>query len=176
MSSDWDVYVENVRSWFVRKILKPLSEDIKQVDAQLEAAGLGHLACRFPATYSMAAKALDSQKSLFGSSGGGSGHALSPASASTASTSSSPSHFFLGTPGPVGKISTLMDLVQVRTAADPLVKARLRIERYLSPAALASQRAAIIKRISAISSGSSITATVSGGLGEQQDDLQVHST
>lgn len=155
MSSDWDVYVENVRLWFIAKILGPLSEDIVRVDAQLEAAGLGHLASRFPATYSMASKALDSEATGLASPG-----------------SRLRSHFFLGPSGGVGKITTLMDLVQARTASDPLVKDRLRIERYLSSASLSSQRIALIKRIGALAQGASIISSSGSGSGDQ-DDLQV---
>ncbi len=158
MSSDWDEYVESVRGWFNEKILIPLTGDIQQVDAQLESTGLGHLASRFPATYSMAAKAADSKEVT--ASGGS-------ASAAAASTGG----YFLGLGGGgMSKIATLMDLVQARTATDPLVKARLRIERYLSMAPTTSQRLTLIKRISSLSQGANIQLS---NTVNEQDDLQV---
>jgi hypothetical protein len=157
MSGDWDEYVERVRSWFIDKILIPLTRDIQQVDAQMETSGLGHLSARFPATYSMAAKAADAKDdSTIGGGGGG----------ITSTGSTSAGHYFLGGMVGVNKISsTLMDLVQSRGSADPLVKARLRIEKYLSTAPTTAQRLALIKRISALSQGNSIHS--------EQDDLQV---
>lgn len=151
MSSDLDVYVENVRGWFVKKIIAPVAQQITQVDAQLEASGLGHLSCRFPATYSLAAKSLDSQ------------------SASSGNNTASKSHFYLSAPSNQGsKIQSLMDLVGSRPG-DPLVKSRLKLERYLSLASLTVQRVALIKRISALSEGASLNI----GTVEHFDDSQV---
>ena len=90
----------------------------------------------------------------------------------TGLSSSAPAqHYFLGLtggPGGMSKIATLMDLVQARSAADPLVKDRLRIERYLSTAPTTSQRQALIKRISHLAQGNSIQFSPN-----EQDDLQV---
>ena len=108
MISDSDIYIENVRSWFIRKILAPLNEDIKRTDLELEASGLGHLCCRYPATYSLAAKSVDSDRAK------------------------SPYLFSSGIyGGEARRIQTVMDFVRSRPE-DPLVKTRLRIERYLS--------------------------------------------
>lgn len=161
MSSDWDVYVENVRSWFVRKIISPLANQITQVDAQLENAGLGHLSCRFPATYSLAAKSLDSQGANSGSSSN---------SNSSNTGSNVRSHLYLSAPtNQSSKIQSLMDLVGNRPG-DPLVKARLKLERYLSLASLTQQRVALMKRIAALAEGASLNV---GGANEHFDDSQV---
>lgn len=131
MSSDWDVYIENMRGWFIHKILLPLSQQITQVDQAFESAGLSHLSSRFPATYSMAAKSLDGEHRMR-------------------------SHLFLSAPSASfnePKIQSLLDLVHSRPT-DPLVKSRLRIEKYLSIATISSHRASLIKKIANLADGS----------------------
>lgn len=165
MSANLEVYIENVRQWFTRKIILPLSEQIERVDQTLTASGLSHLCSRFPATYSMAAKSLDGDRMR--------------------------SHLFLSSPPAFSepKIQSLMDLAHSRPN-DPTVRARLRIERYLSIAAIASHRATLIKRVSALAGGSFLNShhlvtglastasptTSSDGRSDPLEDTQVSMT
>ena len=129
MSSDLETYIENVRRWFTRKIIVPLSHEISRVDSALESVGLSHLVSRCPANYSMAAKSMDSE--FFSS------------------------HLCLTAPTGFNdaKIQTLNDLERTRPN-DPIVQSRLKIEKYLSIALISSHRVALIKRISALADGS----------------------
>lgn len=129
MSSDLETYTENVRKWFTRKIIVPLSNEISKVDSALEAAGLSHLVSRCPANYSMAAKSMDAE---FISS-----------------------HLCLTAPTGFNdaKIQSLNDLERTRPN-DPIVQSRLKIEKYLSIALISSHRSSLIKRISALADGS----------------------
>jgi hypothetical protein len=129
LSSDLETYIENVRRWFTRKIIVPLSLEISKVDSALESAGLSHLSSRCPANYSMAAKSMDAE---FISS-----------------------HLCLTAPTGYNdaKIQTLNDLERMRPN-DPIVQSRLKIEKYLSIALISSHRIALIKRISALADGS----------------------
>lgn len=122
-------YIENVRRWFTRKIIVPLSREIAKTDSALESAGFSHLVSRCPANYSMAAKSMDAE---FMSS-----------------------HLCLSAPTGFNdsKIQTLNDLERFRSN-DPVVQARLKIEKYLSIALISTQRVALIKRISALADGS----------------------
>lgn len=43
--------VLNTHSWFRRVILKPLAKEIKLIDSAFARAGLEHLDCRYPATF-----------------------------------------------------------------------------------------------------------------------------
>ena len=123
-----DGYIENVRRWFTRTILVPLSKQISQVDSALESAGLSHLSSRCPANYSMAAKSMDAEF-------------MSTHLCLTASTGFNEI-----------KIQTLNDLERNRPN-DPTVKARLKIEKYLGIALISSHRISLIKRISALADG-----------------------
>ena len=64
-------------------------------------------------------------------------------------------HFYLSAPSGYNepKIQSLMDLERARPN-DPTVKARLKIEKYLSLAVISSHRTSFIRRISALADGS----------------------
>lgn len=129
MSSDVETYIENVRRWFTRKLLIPLSKEINRIDSALESVGLSHLSSRCPANYSMAAKSMDAEIMS--------------------------SHLCLTAPSGFNdsKIQTLNDLERTRPN-DPIVKSRLILEKYLSIALISSHRVSLIKRISALADGS----------------------
>lgn len=131
LSSDTEVYIENVRRWFTRKLLLPLSREISRIDSALESSGLSHLSSRCPANYSMAAKSMDAE-------------IMSSHLCLTAPTGFNDS-----------KIQTLNDLERTRPN-DPIVQARLKIEKYLSIALISSHRISLIKRISGLADGSFI--------------------
>lgn len=133
LSSETEVYIENVRRWFTRKILLPLSREISRIDSAFESSGLSHLSSRCPANYPMAAKSMDAEIMS--------------------------SHLCLTAPTGFNdtKIQTLNDLERARPN-EPIVQARLKIEKYLSIALISSHRLSLIKRISALAEGSFISS------------------
>ena len=156
LSSDLENYIENVRRWFTRKLLLPLSREINRIDSFLESNGLSHLTSRCPANYSMAAKSMDAE-------------ILS-------------SHLCLTAPSGFNdsKIQTLNDLERTRPN-DPIVQGRLKIEKYLSIALISSHRTCLIKRISSLADGSFLasystkTETGTSSRTDPFDDTQVRS-
>lgn len=126
-------YIENVHEWFVRKILRPLSQEIIKIDSALELAGLSHLSSKCPANYSIVAKSMDSELIS--------------------------SHLCFSAPTGFNdpKVQTLADLERSRPN-DPVVQARMKIEKYLSIALISTHRVALMKKISCLAEGSFISS------------------
>ena len=125
-----EIYVENVRNWFTRKIIVPLSKQILLVDSQLETWGLSHLSSKIPANNdSMVAKSMNAELMS--------------------------SHFCLSAPSGSNdpKIRNITDLYRSRPN-DPIVLNRLKIEKYLGIAVTPSHRNILIKKIAALADGS----------------------
>lgn len=128
LASNLELITENLRRWISRKIIQPLTKDIENVTEEFAKAGLEYLAPQYPATFS-----------LFSSR---------PTTNARMTTDSSmimlvpPSVSFQS----MVKPQTLVDLNQ-KYPQDPVVQKRLRIERYLSFAGLASQRVSVIGKI-----------------------------
>jgi hypothetical protein len=114
--------IENLRYWFSRKILRTLHDDIVQVNNSFSQVGLEHLSPQSPASFSLFAKAAPVHN----------GNTIMLTAAGTFQSAARP--------------QTLLDLSQ-RSPNDPIVQKRMRIERYLSFASLASHRAAVVRRI-----------------------------
>lgn len=117
-----DEVTENLCLWFLVRILRPLSTDIHGISREFAAAGLDHLSPPIPASFSMFSK------NSSGSTDNGS-YFLAPSG-------------FAASARP----QTLLELCH-KYPSDALVQKRVRVERYLSFAGLASQRAAVIRRI-----------------------------
>ena len=142
-------YTENVHQWFVSKLLRPLSREISRIDSALESAGLSHLSSKCPANYSMAAKSMDAELMS--------------------------SHLCFSAPTGFNdpKVQTLTDLERSRPN-DPIVQARMKIEKYLSIALISTHRVALIKKIASLADGSFISSFHSNNEAGPFDDTQVN--
>ena len=120
-----DTVTENLCLWFSVKIIRPLSSSILEISREFSASGLDHLSPQIPASFSMFSKNI-------------SGYA-----GSTENNS-----YILSPPGFAASAvpQTLLELFH-KYPNNELVLKRLHVERYLSFAAIASQRSAVIKRI-----------------------------
>lgn len=130
MSTDLETYIENVRTWFIRKIFVPLSKQILFVDSQLEASGFSHLASKNPANNdSIVTKSMNSELMS--------------------------SHFCLSAPSGSNepKIRTIIDFYRSRPN-DPIALARIKIENYLKIAVTINHRNFLIKKIKDFADGS----------------------
>ncbi|KAJ2774231.1 hypothetical protein IWQ56_000666 [Coemansia nantahalensis] len=114
---DW---VDNMRVWFVRHLLRPLCRQIDELDALFEQHGLGHLSCRRaeldPAALEQEKAKQQQPTGLFGGgfgSGFGSGFGGGAAA-----------------PGSQGVPQTLAEL-QLRYGELPQTKERMALEKYL---------------------------------------------
>lgn len=122
--------VEKTRRWFVSKILGPLSRDIESVTLAFKGAGLEHLGPQNPATFPYQPRVQN--ENIHGKM--------------------QPSHVFIGTaPNPVlneriNRHQTLFELSQ-QYPNDPIVSARVWIEKNLILATTNTQRQTLIQRI-----------------------------
>lgn len=143
LQRDFEDRVEEMRRWLWTMVIKPLVEDIDKVEAAFQSNGMSHLGPLCPASMS-----------LLNSTGGGSGVDLRPA--------------FFVSPGVMTATSrpqTLMELAQ-SSRHDPMVQARLRIEKYLDVAAGVGQvsagpRVALVRRLKAMAASPSALVTAS---------------
>lgn len=129
---DMERATEGLRAWFSKRILQPLARDIDETVSALAKSGLDHLNPFHPASFSA---------SLFG------GATQPPALKSLIAIN----------PGGAQQPQSLMDLAQ-RSQEDPMVQKRLRLEKYLAFANLASRRAFVIGRIQAMAKGNLLAA------------------
>lgn len=128
---DLDRATEGLRVWFAKHILQPLTRDINETVEALARNGLDHLNPYHPASFSA---------SIFGA-------APPPALKNLIAIN----------PGGAPQPQSLMDLAQ-RCKDDPVVQKRLRLEKYLAFANLASRRSHVIGRIQAMAKGSLLAA------------------
>lgn len=127
---------ENLRRWLARKVIGPLAADINEVAQAFSKQGLDHLNPYHPASFSSSifgpAQAAPIMKSLI---------SISPTS--TTQQQQQP--------------QSLMDLAQ-SMSNDPLVQKRLRLEKYLAFANLATRRSFVVGRILAMAKGNLLAA------------------
>ena len=130
ISRDFEDRMESMRRWLWSMIIKPLVDDIDRVEAAFQANGLSHLGPLCPASLALSMDTkgqFDLRAAFF----------VSP-----------------GTIGASSRPHTLMDLAQ-SSRHDPMVQARLRIEKYLDVAAgvgrvAAGPRVALVNRLRAM--------------------------
>lgn len=125
LSCNLEEATENLRSWFTRKILLPLKDDIKIVTEKFAESGLDHLSPSNPASFSLFSR---------------------PTQTSSAPNSSGAIYFSPSSFSSLPKPQTLFELGQ-KDPNNVMVQKRIRIERFLSFSSLMSQRVAVIRRI-----------------------------
>ncbi|KAJ2741162.1 hypothetical protein GGI20_005375 [Coemansia sp. BCRC 34301] len=137
-------FVENMHTWFVRHLLRPLCKQIDELDSLFELHGLGHLSCRRAVLDSAA---LEQAKASSGASALGSFGAFGSSSLSQ-STSAIP--------------QTLVDL-SLKYGELPQAKERMVLEKYLRiPGYIC--RDYIVQRVHTLAQSSALPAyTFDGG-------------
>ncbi|KAJ1961693.1 hypothetical protein GGI12_003101 [Dipsacomyces acuminosporus] len=153
---DW---VENMHSWFVRHLLRPLCKQIDELDALFEQNGLAHLSCRQAVLDTAAleqAKANDTATSTFGSGfrstalGGSFGSGLSSFS------QTQPAQNTQTTPQNLVELS-------MRYGDLPQTKERMALEKYLLVPGT-SCRGYVIQRVHTLAQSGALPAyTFDGG-------------
>lgn len=129
-----DELTENLRRWLAKKVVGPLAADIKEIVEAFGKQGLDHLNPYHPASFST---------SMFGPA------QTAPVMKSVISIS--PMNTAQQQP------QSLMDLAQ-RMGNDPLVQKRLRLEKYLAFANLATRRSFVVGRVLAMAKGNLLAA------------------
>ncbi|KAJ2721088.1 hypothetical protein GGI07_004193 [Coemansia sp. Benny D115] len=160
---DW---VENMRSWFVRHLLRPLCKQIDELDELFQQNGLGHLSCRKAV---LDAQALEQAKNastvapggLFGSRlgttsvlGGTFGSGFGSSAINPISTQANQSQSNVP--------QTLVDL-SLRYGDLPQTKERMALEKYLLVPGFDNSREYIVQRVHTLAQSGALPGYVFDG-------------
>ncbi|KAJ2498368.1 hypothetical protein GGH96_004353 [Coemansia sp. RSA 1972] len=159
-------WIENMHTWFVRHLLRPLHKQIAELDSLFEQHGLGHLACGRAVLDRQAleqaraeqARAKQAPTGLFGAGFGSSGVGIGGFGSSMGGTNT-----LSRSPGSQAVPQTLAELA-LRFGDLPQTKERMALEKYLVVPGYTS-RSYIIARVATLAQSGALPAYVFDGGG-----------